>query len=89
MDDDGETTHPAAVRRLFGLALIAVGGLMALLSGGCALTFTGQVVMEAVKSGQYNGLVLAPLPLIFGGFGFAPGVMLILFGRSLYRGTRL
>jgi hypothetical protein len=78
------------VAKLFGALLMAVGGLIAVLSGLCSLAFLGTMIQNLVQhpgqSGQIVGLLLAVL--FFGGTPIGVGVGLVVIGRHLLRGPR-
>ncbi|HTI68295.1 MAG TPA: hypothetical protein VL460_12180 [Caulobacteraceae bacterium] len=71
-----------AVGRFFGVLLMAVGGLIALLSGACTLFVGG----AGLLNGSANSMI--PGALIFGVPVIALGVGVFLGGRSLYRGPQ-
>ena len=83
-------TPPNAPRRFFGALLMAVGGLLAGLSGLC--TLGGIVVMTTVAQGEGgpNWISALPamigMPLMFGALPIALGLALFFWGRSLRRG---
>jgi hypothetical protein len=67
---------------LFGGILLAVGGLIALLTGLCSAYF---MVLFISDSG---GSAMLPLVLLIGGIPFAIGLGLFFWGRSLVRSAR-
>lgn len=72
------------MKMLFGGLLLAIGGLIALLSGLCSAYFLLSIL------GSYGsdvGTVLM-LVLFFGGIPFAIGFGLFQWGRSLIRSAR-
>ena len=82
-EPDRSTAVGAAVLRFFGAALMAIGGLIAILSGLCTawggLQFlTGD--MAGGNFGQTLGLVA-----VFGGIPIAVGVGLYFLGRWIGR----
>ena len=69
----------------FGGLLMAVGGLIAALSGLCSGVFiVGSIISMASSnpSDFFNGL---PLVLLFGGLPFLVGLALFFMGRAIYR----
>jgi hypothetical protein len=77
-----------AVVRFFGYVLMAVGGLIGLLSGGCTVVFVGAMLLGAVQTMRFSELFsMAPMALIFGGIPFAIGAGLFLAGRKLAGGA--
>lgn len=65
------------MKKLFGGLLLAIGVLIAGVSGLCTLTFL-------VVGGDY----ITPSPLIIGGISFALGFSLFLVGRALLRSSQ-
>lgn len=78
-----------ALRRFFGGLLIAVGGLIATLSGLCSLGIVAMSLGMSLKGPAVlsNLLVQAVLVGVFGGLPFAVGVGLIIAGRAAMRST--
>ncbi|MCI3135492.1 hypothetical protein [Phenylobacterium aquaticum] len=76
-----------AVRRYFGAMLMAIGGLIAVLSGLCSLTFLGFVIWNAVTGGGRTVIAdvvqMLTLMLAFGGIPFGVGLGVFFWGRSL------
>ena len=68
------------VKRFFGAILIAVGGLIAFLSGACTLVFI--VLGMSASSAVYN----MGMALTIGIVPFIVGVVLFILGRALWRG---
>ncbi len=81
-----EEGHDALGRFVGGL-ILAVGLLIALLSGACTLAVAGPSLLGVLRgeSGAGGGIVLA---LIFGAAPFAGGVALVLLGWSIVRPRR-
>lgn len=75
-----------AIPRLFGAILMAVGGLIALLSGSCTLLVMGFGAFDNASAGEL--LSVLPLALLFGAPPFAVGAGLFIWGRSLFRGPK-
>jgi len=86
------------VLQLFGAFLMAVGGLIVLLSGLCSLGVLGATVAGFVRSGRahpsnpgevsmlISGSVTMMFAVaIFGGVPILCGVAVFLWGRGLYR----
>ena len=84
-----DPVRPAAnpVVKLFGAFLIAVGGLIAALSGLCSLAFLGTAVLNVARNPHQAGgiVMIVPLILLFGGVPFAFGGGLIVAGLAFYR----
>ena len=83
-------TPPAAspVRRFLGALLIAVGGLIAALSGLCSVVFLGALVVDLVRDPASMDSAVWPsliLLLVVGGLPLAIGVGLVFWGRALRR----
>jgi hypothetical protein len=83
--------HPDPVQKFFGGALMAVGGLIALLSGTCtALFVVGSIASMAANpsnlslmmTGVFSGALVVA---IVGGLPTVMGILLFRFGRRLYR----
>jgi len=66
-----------AVRRFFGYVLMAVGGLIALLCGGCTLVFLASGI------GQLALTAIVTAALVVGGIPTAVGVVLFALGRRM------
>jgi len=88
--NESSQTGASSVAKLFGALLMAVGGLIAVLSGLCSLAFLGTMIQNSVQhpgqSGQIVGLLL--VVLFFGGVPISVGVGLFIIGRHLFRGRR-
>ena len=69
----------------FGGALMAVGALIAALSGLCTGVVIIGSVIAAFQNGRSDSSGLAGLALIFGGAPFAVGLLLFFIGRGIYR----
>ena len=76
-------------RDFFGGLFLVIGGLIAILSGGCTLLFIIVFLNEALASGKDLSAFFDVLwvPLLFGGIPFIAGVILFWIGR-LIRGKR-
>lgn len=78
---------PSAVRRYFGAMLMAIGGLIAVLSGLCSLTFLAFVLWNAASGGGRTVIAdvvqMLTLMLAFGGIPFGVGLGVFFWGRSL------
>jgi len=88
MSEDPSPPGPGVVIKLFGAMLMALGGLIALLSGLCSLAFLAAMLRsfsQNVGSGQ-GAMSALPVVLLFGGVPFAAGIGLIIVGRFVYRG---
>lgn len=81
--------EPNAVRRYFGAMLMAIGGLIAVLSGLCSLTFLGFVIWNAVTGGGRTVIAdvvqMLTLMLAFGGIPFGVGLGVFFWGRGFRR----
>ena len=77
-----------AGQRFFGGLLIAVGGLIATLSGLCSLGFVAMSLGNAFKGPSVLSNLLGGVFLVglFGGLPFMFGVALIVAGRAALRG---
>jgi len=69
--------------RLLGALLIAVGGLVAVLSGLCSLTFGGAMLVDQGTWADKSEMLL--LVLFVGGIPFAVGALGFWAGRRLRR----
>ena len=69
----------SAVKRFFGAILVAVGGLIAFLSGACTVAF---MVMGL---GAPNPMGNISMAITFGIVPIAIGVVLFILGRALWR----
>ena len=76
-----------AIARLFGFMLMAVGGLIALLSGLCSLGFL-LVTIESVVRTPASVAPMIGLILVIGGVPVAVGVALFVLGLNLARPRR-
>ena len=78
-------SDPAPVRRFFGAALMALGGLMMLLCGGCGALFLVGFLVSAVQSSNAEAMDMAIISLIIGGLPAVVGLGLFVVGRDLRR----
>ena len=80
------SSEPSAVKRAFGALLMAVGGLIATLSGLCSVLFLVSMVFAVMDSHSAND-AMVPLLIVFvvGGVPFALGAGLFVLGRHLRR----
>ena len=69
----------------FGDALMALGALVAVLSGLCSTVFIGVSLKAAFQDGAREFLFGAGLALAFGGVPFLVGLALFFVGRVIYR----
>ena len=74
------------VKAFFGIILMIVGGLTALLSGGCIVIFAGSEIWNQLERGNMNraGETFASAAL-FGGIPFIIGLLFFRWGRWLTR----
>lgn len=78
--------------KLFGAFLMAVGGLIAVLSGLCSMGFIGVTVLNLIQHpSRYatdapEAARALTLTLLFGGVPIGIGVVLFIAGRNLFRG---
>lgn len=72
--------------RFFGGMLMAVGALVALLSGLCSLGFFVVMLSERGGAGALLGGMI--MVAIIGGVPFAFGLVIFFVGRNLYRISR-
>ena len=79
--------RPDPTRRFFGGLLMAVGGLITVLCGGCSLVFAGGSIVGAIgSSGQLRDLPSwLLLVAVIGGLPTLIGIGLFIWGRRLYR----
>jgi hypothetical protein len=73
------------MKMLFGGILLAIGGLIALLSGACSMWFLVSIIGSATGA-DAGGIIM--LVLFVGGIPFAIGLGLFFWGRSLVRSAR-
>jgi len=73
------------VSKFFGGLLMAIGIIIAALTGLCSAYF---LVMFAFSAFQTEGLFMIGIVLLVGGLPCLGGVGLFLWGRSLVRGAR-
>ena len=85
---DPSRTETSVVAKLFGAMVMAIGGLIAVLSGLCSLTVVWSMIQNAMRYPRFAGANLASLwlVLIFGGAPLIIGVGIFLWGLRLYRG---
>lgn len=83
MNDQVSTPQASATRRFFGALLMAVGGLIALLCGGCGALFVFGGLISMFTSNPQDAPLIAGMGLVVGGVPAAIGVGLFLAGRSL------
>lgn len=78
-----------ADRRFFGGLLIAVGALIATLSGLCSFGFVAMTLGTALKGPGVMSNLLAGVVMVglVGGLPFTVGVALIIAGRAALRGA--
>ena len=74
--------------RFAGSLLMAVGGLVAALTGLCTLVVGGPIVAGALRSGDASTLVMLLLPLIVGGLPCWGGVAIAMIGWRQLRSAR-
>ncbi len=76
------------VPAFFGGLLMALGGLMCLLSGGCTLVFLVLSGSEVRSTAQLQEMLSISLLSVFvGAIGFVPGFLLWFVGRIVWRGS--
>jgi hypothetical protein len=73
------TPDQDSVRTFFGVALVAIGALMTVLSGLC----TGVFLLSSLL--QPSGMQIAILALPIGGIPLAVGLLLFWWGRRLLK----
>lgn len=83
MTDQGPYSTVDAVRRFFGAALIAVGGLMMVLCGGCGALVFVLYFVDAFAHPNDAGMML--IPVVVGGAPALVGFGLFAVGRALRR----
>ncbi len=87
-----------AIQRFFGYVLMAVGGLITVLCGGCTIIWFGGVLWNAVLSGIHgdgdlSGYVrglgaLVVITMVVGGLPTAIGMALFVAGRRMAKNER-
>jgi hypothetical protein len=81
---DGQTMNASnAVRRFFAYILMAVGGLITVLCGGCMALFLVVAIAQGVNSGFSAFSSMGSAALIIGGLPTAVGVVLFVIGRRM------
>ena len=77
------------VVKLFGAMLMAVGGLIAVLSGLCSMTVLVVSIQNSMRFAPSAGgsVTVVLLILLFGGGPFVVGVGVFMWGRIIYRGN--
>lgn len=78
---------PRSARRIFGTALMAVGALMAGLSGLCTLGYAGLGIAAWATEGDDYGLAMLIVALLSGIVPILVGVGLYFAGKALRRPT--
>jgi hypothetical protein len=90
------------VQRFFAYVLMAIGGLIALLCGGCTVVFLGALINSALinvggrgpvtPAWRYNafwGVIrFSIVPLVVGGLPTAVGVVMFVLGRRMAKDER-
>jgi hypothetical protein len=71
-------SQPSPVLSALGYLLLCLGGLWALLAGGCTLYFL-------VSSMSESSVVLVPISLVVGFVGAAPGIAICWAGLAILR----
>ena len=85
-----EAPRPDPVQRFFGAALMAVGGLIAVLCGLCTLLVLGGSLVTMAMNPSNLALMLtgvfsgALLVAIVGGLPTVVGILIFRWGRGLY-----
>jgi hypothetical protein len=78
----------SSVGAFFGALLMAVGGLIAALSGMCTAYFVLGSLFDGGNSGNvFAGADVLLLALVVGGIPIGIGVLMFLGGRALYRSS--
>lgn len=77
------TDAPSPTRRFFGALLMAIGGLMAVLCGGCGATFIVVALVTMFTATAQDAPMLAGMGLVIGGVPAAMGVGLFWVGRRM------
>lgn len=83
MTDQGPYSTVGSVRRFFGAALIAVGGLMMVLCGGCGALIFALYFVDAFA--HPNDAPMMLIPVVVGGVPALVGFGLFVCGRALRR----
>lgn len=76
------------VPAFFGGLLMALGGLMCVLSGGCTLVFLVLSGAEVRSTAQLQEMLgIGVMSVMVGAMGFVPGFLLWFVGRIVWRGS--
>lgn len=78
-----EQRTPSTTQRFFGALLMAVGGLIALLCGGCGAIFIVGGLVSLFSPSPQDGPMIAGMGLVVGGIPALLGVAMFLAGRGL------
>jgi hypothetical protein len=70
--------------RFMGGALMAIGGLLTVLCGGCTLFFVAQGLTSGRSGGQDLGGLVVFFAVVVGALGYVPGVIMLIVGRLLW-----
>ncbi len=70
------------MNRFFGALMMAVGGLIAVLSSLCSFAV---LAVQGANGSAANWLSALATVAVFGGIPFAIGAVLVFVGRGLYR----
>ena len=81
-----EQHTPSATQRFFGALLMGVGGLIALLCGGCGALFVVGGLVTLFTRNPQDAPMIAGMGLVIGGIPAAFGVGMFLAGRGLRKG---
>ncbi len=86
---DNVQTMSDASRRFFANLLMAVGGLMTILCGGCTVFFLGTAILTSLRgsegSNASDALSLGISAILVGGMPTVVGAALFLWGRRMKR----
>jgi hypothetical protein len=87
-----------ALKRFFGYVLMAVGGLITVLCGGCTLIWFAGVTWSVLASGIHGSLNisgyvsgfpgLVVITMVVGGLPTAIGIALLVAGRNMAKDER-
>ncbi|MEO9131877.1 MAG: hypothetical protein ABI240_11780 [Sphingomonas sp.] len=74
--------------KFFGGLLLAIGILIATLSGLCSAWFLVMTLSDTGSGGEFRGTGLLPFIAVIGGLPFLSGIGLFYWGRWLLRRAR-
>lgn len=78
-----EPAPPSPTQRFFGGLLMAIGGIMAALCGGCGALFVVGGLLSLFSRNPQDATMIAGMGLFVGGIPAAMGMGLFIAGRAL------